>query len=251
MTVHQNGTHLAGKHRLEEQAMSETNAELHVDETIYIPSGRIQLEGELKLPKGAAGIVLFAHGSGSSRHSPRNQYVARVIREAGVGTLLFDLLTKEEETIDAYTHQLRFNIDLLGERLVDATNWITSQPATQHLRIGYFGASTGAAAALLAAVELSNIVAAVVSRGGRPDLAGDALRKVNAATLLIVGGNDDVVIELNEAAYAKLSCEKELKIVPGATHLFEEPGTLEQAARLASDWFRRKLQPAAAAQFLR
>ncbi len=228
--------------------MSDTKPELQLDETISIPSGRVKLEGELKIPKGATGIVLFAHGSGSSRHSPRNQYVARVIREAGVGTLLFDLLTKEEEAIDAYTGELRFNIDFLSHRLVDATNWVTSQAATQHLRIGYFGASTGAAAALIAAVELSNIVAGVVSRGGRPDLAGNALGRVKAPTLLIVGGNDDVVIQLNEEAYARLRGEKELKIVPGATHLFEEPGTLEQAARLASDWCRRKLQPAASAR---
>jgi dienelactone hydrolase len=228
--------------------MSDTKSELQLDQTISIPSGRVKLEGELKLPKGATGIVLFAHGSGSSRHSRRNQYVAQVIREAGVGTLLFDLLTTEEEAIDAYTGELRFNVDFLGRRLVDATNWVISQPATQHLRIGYFGASTGAAAALIAAVELSNIVAAVVSRGGRPDLAGNALGKVKAPTLLIVGGNDDVVIQLNEEARANLRCMKELKIVPGATHLFEEPGTLEQVAKLASDWFRRKLQPAASAQ---
>lgn len=228
--------------------MSNTKPELQLDQTIHIPSGRVKLEGELKLPKGATGVVLFAHGSGSSRHSPRNQYVAKEIREAGVGTLLFDLLTKEEEAIDAYTGELRFNINFLGRRLVDATNWITSQAATQHLRIGYFGASTGAAAALVAAVELSNIIAAVVSRGGRPDLAGNVLGKVKAPTLLIVGGNDDVVIQLNEEALAKLRCEKELKIVPGATHLFEEPGTLEQVARLASDWFRSKLKPAAFAQ---
>ena len=216
-------------------------------QVIDIPSGKIRLEADLRLPKGATGVVLFAHGSGSSRHSPRNQYVARVIREAGVGTLLFDLLTKQEEAIDAYTGKLRFDIEFLAKRLVDATNWITTQPATQHLRIGYFGASTGAAAALIAAVELPNIVAAVVSRGGRPDLAAEALPKVKAPTLLIVGGNDDVVIGLNEKALAKISCEKELTIVPGATHLFEEPGTLEQVAHLASAWFKKKLQPWASA----
>ena len=227
--------------------MSDTKDELQVEQVIDISSGKVQLEGELKVPQRANGIVLFAHGSGSSRHSPRNQYVARTIREAGVGTLLFDLLTKEEEAIDSYTAELRFNIEFLARRLVDATNWITSQHATQHLRIGYFGSSTGAAAALIGAVELSNIVAAVVSRGGRPDLAGDALPKVKASTLLIVGGNDDVVISLNEEAYAQLTCEKELKIVPGATHLFEEPGTLEQVARLASEWFKKKLQPLASA----
>ena len=220
---------------------------IQIEQAIYIPSDKIRLEGELKLPKGATGVVLFAHGSGSSRHSLRNQYVARVIREAGVGTLLFDLLTKQEEAIDAYTGELRFDIEFLAKRLVDATNWITTQPATQHLRIGYFGASTGAAAALIAAVELPNIVAAVVSRGGRPDLAAEALPKVKAPTLLIVGGNDDVVVGLNEKALGKISCEKELKIVPGATHLFEEPGTLEQVAHLASAWFKKKLQPRASA----
>ena len=228
--------------------MSEIKEKLELDQAVRIRSGSAQLDGELKVPLGATGIVLFVHGSGSSRHSRRNQYVARVIREAGVGTLLFDLLTKQEEAIDAYTGELRFNIEFLAKRLVDATDWITSQPTTQHLRIGYFGASTGAAAALMAAVELSNIVAAVVSRGGRPDLARNALSKVKAVTLLIVGGNDDVVIELNEDAFAKLTCEKELKIVPGASHLFEEPGTLEQVAQLASDWFKKNLQPLAASR---
>lgn len=227
--------------------MSDTKQELQLDQAIYIPSGNIKLEGELKLPKGATGVVLFAHGSGSSRHSPRNQYVARTIREAGVGTLLFDLLTKDEEEVDAYTRHLRFDISLLAKRLVDATNWITSQAATQHLRIGYFGASTGAAAALIGAVELPNIVAGVVSRGGRPDLAGEVLPRVKAPTLLIVGGNDDVVIRLNQDAYAQLRCEKELKIVSGATHLFEEPGKLEQVAQFASEWFKKKLQPLASA----
>jgi dienelactone hydrolase len=227
--------------------MSDIKQTIQIEQAIDIPSGKIRLEGELKLPQGATGVVLFAHGSGSSRHSPRNQYVARVIRDAGVGTLLFDLLTKQEEAIDAYTGELRFDIEFLAKRLIDATNWITTQPATQHLRIGYFGASTGAAAALIAAVELPNIVAAIVSRGGRPDLAGRALARVKASTLLIVGGYDDVVIGLNEKAYAQLTCEKELKIVPGATHLFEEPGTLEQVAHLASAWFKKKLQPRASA----
>jgi hypothetical protein len=155
----------------EELTMSESKQKLELEQAVKIRSGRVQLDGEVKVPEGATGIVLFAHGSGSSRHSPRNQYVAQVIREAGVGTLLFDLLTKEEEAIDAYTGELRFNIEFLARKLVDATNWVISQPATQHLRIEYFGASTGAAAALMASVELSNIVAAVVSRGGRPDLA--------------------------------------------------------------------------------
>ena len=228
--------------------MRESRQNLELDQAVKIRSGKVLLDGELKVPQGANGIVLFVHGSGSSRHSPRNQYVARVIREAGVGTLLFDLLTKEEEAIDAYTGELRFNIEFLAKRLVDATNSITAQPTTQHLRIGYFGASTGAAAALIAAVELSNVVAAVVSRGGRPDLARNALSKVKAPTLLIVGGYDDVVIELNENALAKLTCEKELRIVPRATHLFEEPGTLEQVAKLASDWFKKKLQPLTTSQ---
>ena len=228
--------------------MYESKQHLELDQAVKIRSGRVQLDGELKVPQGATGIVLFVHGSGSSRHSSRNQYVARVIRKAGVGTLLFDLLTREEEAIDAYTGELRFNIAFLAKRLVDATNWITSQSATQHLRIGYFGASTGAAAALIGAVELSNVVAAVVSRGGRPDLARNALSRVKAPTLLIVGGYDNVVVELNENALAKLACEKELKIVPRATHLFEEPGTLEQVAHLASDWFKRKLQPLAASR---
>lgn len=228
--------------------MREVKQNLELDQEVTIRSGRVQLAGELKVPQGATGIVLFAHGSGSSRHSRRNQYVARVIREAGVGTLLFDLLTREEEAIDAYTGELRFNIEFLAKRLVAATDWITSQPTTQHLRVGYFGASTGAAAALIAAVEMTNIVAAVVSRGGRPDLAQTALSKVKAPTLLIVGGNDDVVIGLNENALIKLTCEKEFKIVPGASHLFEEPGTLEQVAQLASEWFKKKLQRRAASR---
>ena len=228
--------------------MIEIDGELQLAQDIKIGADNVQLEGELKIPTNARGVVLFAHGSGSSRHSRRNQYVARIIREAGVGTLLFDLLTREEEAVDAYTGELRFNIELLARRLIAATNWITSQSKTQHLRIGYFGASTGAAAALVAGAELSNIVAAVVSRGGRPDLAGDVLPNVKAPTLLIVGGNDDVVIELNEEAYAQLRCKKELKIVPGATHLFEEPGTLEQVAQLASEWFKHELRPLAASQ---
>lgn len=228
--------------------MSESKTSLQITQEVTIRSGRIDLEGELRVPHGAGGIVLFAHGSGSSRHSPRNQYVAGVIRDAGVGTLLFDLLTKEEEAVDAYTGHLRFDIGFLAKRLVDATKWISAQPNTRHLSIGYFGSSTGAAAALMGAVELTDVVAAVVSRGGRPDLAGDALAKVKAPTLLIVGGNDDVVIGLNEDAYAQLSCEKELKIVPGATHLFEEPGTLAQVAHLAAEWFKQKLQPRAFAK---
>jgi pimeloyl-ACP methyl ester carboxylesterase len=186
--------------------------------------------------------VLFVHGSGSSRHSPRNQYVARTIREAGIGTLLFDLLTLEEEAADVNTRHLRFDIDLLAKRLVDATNWLKKKADTSHLRFGYFGASTGAAAALLAAAEFGEEIGAVVSRGGRPDLAGGALSRVKSPTLLIVGGLDFPVISLNREAYALLRCEKELVIVPGATHLFEEPGTLEDVARLAAEWFHRYLR---------
>jgi putative phosphoribosyl transferase len=206
---------------------------------VQIRSGAVQLSGDLSIPAGAQGVVLFAHGSGSSRHSPRNQFVARTIREAGVGTLLFDLLTRDEEAIDMHTAHLRFDIGLLAKRLIDATYWIKGE--LDYLNVGYFGASTGGGAALVAAAELGDTVGAVVSRGGRPDLAGDALPKVKAATLLIVGGLDYPVIEMNKAAFAHLRCEKELKIVPGATHLFEEPGTLEQVADLAADWFKKHL----------
>ena len=206
-----------------------------------IPSGQILLEGELLVPVGATGVVLFAHGSGSSRHSPRNQFVARTIREAGVGTLLFDLLTQEEEAVDIRTRQLRFNIGLLAHRLVDATTWIKREPDTSHLKVGYFGSSTGGGAGLVAAAAVGEEIGAVVSRGGRPDLAGDALPNVKSATLLIVGGLDSPVIRMNEDAYHQLSCEKELKIIPGATHLFEEPGTLEEVAHLAAEWFQRHL----------
>src|SRR5882672_8484916 len=206
---------------------------------VQIRSGAAMLSGELSIPEGAAGVVLFAHGSGSSRHSPRNQFVARTIREAGVGTLLFDLLTPEEEIIDSQTGDLRFDIGLLAGRLIDATYWLKSD--LEYLQTGYFGSSTGGGAALVAAAELGESVGAVVSRGGRPDLAGDALPQVKCPTLLIVGGLDYPVIEMNQEAFARLRCEKELKIVPRATHLFEEPGTLEEVARLAADWFQRQL----------
>jgi putative phosphoribosyl transferase len=210
---------------------------------VEIPSGEAVLEGELNVPVGAQGVVLFAHGSGSSRHSPRNQYVAQVIRENNVGTLLFDLLTREEEAVDLRTRHLRFDINLLARRLVDATNWIEREADLWHLRVGYFGSSTGGGAALVAAAELNDAVGAVVSRGGRPDLAGaEALQRVKSPTLLIVGGLDEPVIKMNEEAYAWLRCEKELKIVPNASHLFEEPGKLEDVARLAAAWFRRYLQ---------
>ena len=204
---------------------------------VRIPAGRVTLDGNLTTIDGATAIVLFVHGSGSSRHSPRNQFVARTLNNAGLATLLFDLLTPEEDAIDAHTAELRFNIELLGERLVHATKWAKQQEQTRNLRIGYFGSSTGGAAALVAAAELPQDAGAVVSRGGRPDLAGEALPKVQAPTLLIVGGRDDIVIELNEQARDHMRCEVKLEIVPGATHLFEEPGALEKVAQLASDWF--------------
>ena len=209
---------------------------------VQIEAGPVLLNGELKVPEKASGIVLFAHGSGSSRHSPRNQYVARVIRNAGVGTLLFDLLTGREEEIDNYTREFRFDIDLLARRLVGATNWLATQEETRHLCPGFFGASTGGGAALVAAAHMGEKIGAVVSRGGRPDLAGSALPHVKTPTLLIVGGLDGPVIRMNEDAYAKLRCEKELKIIPGATHLFEEPGKLEEVANLAAKWFLNHLQ---------
>jgi putative phosphoribosyl transferase len=208
---------------------------------VRVSAGPVTLEGNLSLPKEAGGIVLFAHGSGSSRHSPRNRYVARLLNDANLATLLVDLLTSDEEAIDMRTGHLRFNIGLLAERLVAVTDWLTEQPNTRHLRIGYFGASTGAAAALVAAADRPGAVGAVVSRGGRPDLAGPALPRVRAPTLLIVGGNDFQVIELNRAAFALLRGEKQLVIVPGATHLFEEPGALDEVARLAREWFKRYL----------
>jgi len=204
---------------------------------VEIQAGRAVLSGNLDIPENAMGLVLFAHGSGSSRHSPRNQFVARTLNNAGLGTLLFDLLTRQEEAVDIRTGEHRFNISLLAERLVDATKWGKHQQQTSDLRIGYFGSSTGGGAALVAAAEIPNDIGAVVSRGGRPDLAGDALPKIEAPTLLIVGGNDDVVIELNEMARDQMRCEVKLEIVPGATHLFEEPGALEKVAKLASDWF--------------
>ena len=209
---------------------------------VEIRSGGVVLQGDLIIPAGAQGVVLFAHGSGSSRHSPRNQFVAQTIREGGVGTLLFDLLTREEEAVDARTAHLRFDIGLLAERLVDATKWIAANDEASHLGVGYFGSSTGGGAALVAAAELGDAIGAVVSRGGRPDLAGNALSKVKSPTLLLVGGLDYPVIEMNREAYAQLCCEKELKIVPGATHLFEEPGTLAKVAHLAADWFRKHLR---------
>lgn len=223
--------------------MSELSNRGKVSNEIRIPINSITLEGNLTIPIGAKGIVVFAHGSGSSRFSSRNRYVAQELQKEGLGTLLFDLLTAEEERIDMVTAHLRFDIDLFANRLVDVTNWLLSNPDTRKLNIGYFGASTGAAAALIAAKEHANVVKAVVSRGGRPDLAENALQDVKAPTLLIVGGEDFQVIEMNEWALNRLKVEqKELKIVPGATHLFEEPGTLEEVANLAGEWFKRYLQ---------
>src|SRR5512132_2060871 len=210
---------------------------------VQIPAGRAVLSGNLTIPENAMALVLFAHGSGSSRFSPRNQFVARTLNRAGLGTFLFDLLTPEEEALDVYTREHRFNIGLLANRLVHATKWARQQEETRDLHIGCFGSSTGGAAALVAAAELPQDIGAVGSRGGRPDLAGNALPKVQAPTLLIVGGNDDIVIELNEMARDQVRCEVKLEIIPGATHLFEESGALEQVAKLASDWFSLHLGP--------
>jgi putative phosphoribosyl transferase len=210
---------------------------------VSITAGVVTLEGNLSLPERAQGIVLFAHGSGSSRYSPRNRHVAQLLNVAKLATLLVDLLTSDEEAVDLRTAQLRFDIGLLAERLVGATDWLTQYPDTRDLQVGYFGASTGAGAALVASAERPHTVGAVVSRGGRPDLAGPALACVRAPTLLIVGGNDFPVIDLNRAALAQLRCEKSLVIVPGATHLFEEPGALDEVARLAREWFERYFIP--------
>jgi putative phosphoribosyl transferase len=212
---------------------------------VKVPAGSITLEGNLDIPAGAQGVVLFAHGSGSSRHSPRNRFVAQALQKAGLATLLIDLLTREEEAVDARTAHLRFDMGLLAGRLVHATHWLQQEPDTRRLAVGYFGASTGAGAALVAAAELPDVVGAVVSRGGRPDLAGPALPRVQAPTLLIVGGDDVPVIGLNQQAMRQMvTADKQLVIVPGATHLFEEPGALEEVARLAANWFTRYLTTA-------
>lgn len=211
------------------------------ERSVDVISGEVVLPGDLIVPEGATGLVLFAHGSGSSRRSPRNRYVAQVLRDGGLATLLFDLLTPREEAIDRLTAELRFDIDLLAQRLIGATDWVTQQPETSALKVGYFGASTGAAAALIAAANRPEVAGAVVSRGGRPDLAFEALNRVRAPTLLIVGGDDPEVLDLNEQALAQLRGTKRLEVVPGATHLFEEPGTLEAVARLARDWFTHYL----------
>lgn len=208
------------------------------DKLVHIPADNVHIEGMLELPANARGIVLFAHGSGSSRHSPRNNYVARILHSGGMGTLLMDLLTSEEDM----DYQVRFDIPLLTRRLLAATHWLQTEQQVKHLPIAYFGASTGAAAALQAAAVLGNKIKAVVSRGGRPDLAGaDDLSMVTSPTLLLIGGLDDVVIELNQEAYSHMHCTKHISIIPGATHLFEEPGTLETVASLASDWFKQYL----------
>lgn len=211
------------------------------EHTVRIPIGSLKLEGELIIPAEAKGIVLFAHGSGSSRFSPRNQFVAKFLREQKLATLLTDLLTTEEDKIDQITRELRFDIDLLAERLIGITNWLLHNASTKNLHIGYFGSSTGAAAALIAAAKMKTSISAVVSRGGRPDLANDYLSKVLAPTLLIVGGADHVVIELNQEAYEMLQCIRKLEIVERATHLFEESGALEKVADLASKWFIKYL----------
>jgi putative phosphoribosyl transferase len=218
--------------------MSRTTSEM----AVKIPP--LGLNADLALPPRTAGIVVFAHGSGSSRHSPRNRSVAGVLHEGGFGTLLLDLLTEAEEEVDLQTRHLRFDIGLLAGRLLEATDWLRRDSVTSRLPIAYFGASTGAAAALVAAAERRAVIGALVSRGGRPDLAGNALSRVEAPTLLIVGGEDDQVIDLNRQALSELRCVKQLSIVPGATHLFEEPGALEQVSGLAREWFSRHLATA-------
>ncbi len=213
---------------------------IHQEVAVRIPVGGAIVEGNLNVPSDAKGVVLFAHGSGSSRFSPRNQYVAKQFNKVNIGTLLFDLLTNEEDQADLETAEYRFNIGLLSKRLIAATEWLKKDPKTNNCAYGYFGASTGAAAALIAAAKLPNDIAAVVSRGGRPDLAAQYLPQVVAPTLLLVGGLDDEVIELNQQAMAQMTAfEKKLIIIPEATHLFEEPGKLEEVAKLSADWFLR------------
>lgn len=208
---------------------------------VRIPAGRHTLEGNLAIPEGAQGIVLFAHGSGSSRFSPRNRHVAAALRRGGLATLLVDLLTAEEEEVDLRTAHLRFDIHMLAARLENITDWLTADERTSRLRIGLFGASTGAAAALVAASHKPEVIRAVVSRGGRPDLAGDALGSVRSPALLLVGSEDGHVIRLNRDAFGQMNCERRLEIIPGAGHLFEEPGTLDKVAALARDWFQLHL----------
>ncbi|OGT60421.1 MAG: hydrolase [Gammaproteobacteria bacterium RIFCSPHIGHO2_12_FULL_43_28] len=209
---------------------------------VSIPCQKIQLDGLLHIPAGAKGMVIFVHGSGSSRFSPRNQFVARTLQEAKLATLLFDLLTPEEDETDNVTMQFRFDIDLLAERLLQTAKWVSEHPMLRDFSLGYFGSSTGGGAALVAAASKPSLIKAVVSRGGRPDLAADSLPHVKAATLLIVGGQDDEVIKLNQSALARLTCTKDLDIIPGATHLFEEPGKLAIVASKAAAWFVKYLK---------
>ena len=227
---------------------------LHASETartIQVPAGSVALDAELIVPINAHGLVILAHGGGRSRPSPRNQLVAPFLRAAGLGTLLIDLLTPEEGAAETAGGHLRFNIGLLTQRLVCAAHWVAEEDEARHLHLGLFGSSTGAAATLVAAADLGKIIGAVVSRGGRPDLAGNALRRVKSPTLLIVGEKDEEVLEWNEEAFEMLDCEKRLMVVPGATHLFEEPGTLPEAARLAGEWFREHLRPLSGSRFAR
>jgi putative phosphoribosyl transferase len=209
---------------------------------VIIPVKDVHLDGLIHIPKTAQGIVIFVHGSGSSRFSVRNQHVANILNEANLATLLFDLFTSEEDVIDSRTSELRFDIDFLATRLIEVTHWCVKQLSTHRLKMGYFGASTGGAAALVAAAKESSIVDAVVSRGGRPDLAGESLALVKSPTLLIVGGDDEPVIEMNTTAMSKMTCIKKLKIIPGATHLFEEPDTLDEVAQFAKEWFLKYLK---------
>jgi len=222
------------------QMPAQFNTTMSIERDIRIRAGGISLRGELKIPEGAKGIVIFAHGSRSSRHSPRNQYVAQVLRDSQLGTLLFDLLTREEEIAGLYAHHLRFNIRLLAERLMLASVWVLNSHAGK-IQIGFFGVGTGGGAALRAAAELGDAVSAVVSRSGRPDFAEEGLGRVTSPTLLIIGQRDTAVIELNREAYSRLPCEKQMQIVPGASHLFEEPGTLDEVAHLAAAWFAQHL----------
>lgn len=212
------------------------------EQSVRIPVGTLALLGDLSIPESARGIVVFAHGSGSSRHSPRNRFVAGELQNGGLATLLMDLLTMDEERADEVTAHLRFNIELLAQRLVAATDWLGNRANTPDLPVGYFGASTGGGAALVAAAQRPNLIKAVVSRGGRPDLAGDSLPRVQAPTLLIVGNSDTPVIEMNMGAMARMHCQVKLEVVQGATHLFEEPGALEAVAGLAGDWFGQHLR---------
>jgi putative phosphoribosyl transferase len=226
-----------------------TSKQNGIESEVSIEARNALLESTVTIPDRPEGIVLFAHGSGSSSRSPRNRYVAQVMQSRQIATLLFDLLTPAEESVDEYNRELRFDIPFLADRLIGATHWVRQQPDLKHLAIGYFGASTGAGAALVAASKLNDIVRAVVSRGGRPDLAGNALGAVEAPTLLIVGANDEPVIGMNQTALAALKCrEKKMVKIPGATHLFEEPGTLEVVAGIAADWFLQHLSPAVRTQ---